>query len=259
MPIARLLVAALVPMVIPVLAVPARVAQAQEYVPAAQLSPPADPPASIPPQLEPAPAPPTWTYQRQTGNPQGTVTNTHRYLTSPEDGRTIRQHVVTNPRGELTQTWERVSTDDGYQMQRTQTWTSPDGTPLPHDERMLHRPAERSPVIPAIRPTAAPAAEQGRWWRKLNPFGPRDRESTAAHTTMSVPRRGFTVGTPQGNPAGTASLRSADRSVPRASQAAARPSWAGSGASSLRSPGPPSWAGNGAAASRPTPPRGPRR
>lgn len=110
---------------------------AQEPVPTtppqADVSPPADP---LPP-VDPPEVPPPWTSERQMQNHQGTGTNTHRYLNAPEEGRYVREHVVTNPRGEMTQSWERVTTEDGYQYRRSQIWTNPDGTPLRQHERTL--------------------------------------------------------------------------------------------------------------------------
>jgi hypothetical protein len=84
-----------------------------------------------------APVVPQWTYERPMQNQSGIVTNTHRYLDSPVDGRHVREHVVTNPRGQMTQTWEQMNTDEGYQYRRSQAWTNPDGTLLRQHERTL--------------------------------------------------------------------------------------------------------------------------
>lgn len=112
-------------------------ARAQEPLPAtppqSEVSPPAEP---LPPVDAPVVSP-QWTSERQTQNQQGTVTNTHRYWDAPEEGRYVREHLVTNPRGEMTQSWERVTTEDGYQYRRSQTWANPDGTPLRQHERTV--------------------------------------------------------------------------------------------------------------------------
>ncbi len=75
-----------------------------------------------------------WTQERQRQNQQGTVTNTHRYLDASEEGRYVREHMVTNPHGEMTQTWERTHTEEGYDYRRSQVWAKPDGTPLRQHE-----------------------------------------------------------------------------------------------------------------------------
>jgi len=50
-------------------------------------------------------------------------------VSTSEDGTTLsRQHVVTTPHGQMTQTWEGSKTDEGYSLSRQQTWTAPDGT-----------------------------------------------------------------------------------------------------------------------------------
>ncbi|MCC9606239.1 hypothetical protein LOC68_18870 [Blastopirellula sp. JC732] len=82
----------------------------------------------------PLPPQPQWTYQRQTQNAAGTVTNTQSYLNAPEDGRYVREHMVVNPRGEMTQTYQRLQTEDGSSITRNQTWTAPDGTILRQHE-----------------------------------------------------------------------------------------------------------------------------
>jgi hypothetical protein len=113
----------------------------------------ATPPERLP-RVDPPQLPPQWTYERQMQNPSDTVTNTHRYLDAPEDGRDVRQHIVTNPRGEMTQTWERVNTEEGYEYRRSQTWTNPDGALLRQHERTLsgsdpnNYTRERSHILP---------------------------------------------------------------------------------------------------------------
>jgi len=78
--------------------------------------------------------PPTWTQQRTTMSHAGTVRNTHRQMNSEDGSQQLRQHVVTNPRGEMTQTWEQSEADDGFLYQRSHTFNAPDGTPLRQHE-----------------------------------------------------------------------------------------------------------------------------
>lgn len=92
-----------------------------DSVPTAEPLPPGEQPQVMP----------QWTFERQMQNQQGTVTNTHRYLDAPEEGRYVREHVVTNPRGEMTQRWERVNTDP-YNYTREHTITLPDGRTINH-------------------------------------------------------------------------------------------------------------------------------
>lgn len=92
--------------------------------------PPATGPA-IPGVPEP---PPAWTQQRTTMNHAGTVRNTHQQMNSEDGSQQLRQHIVTNPRGEMTQTWEQSQTQDGYLYRRSQTFNAPDGTPLRQHE-----------------------------------------------------------------------------------------------------------------------------
>ena len=81
---------------------------------------------------------PTWQYQRTTTNRAGTVQNTHQHTSSgdPVQGteQYQRQHVVTNPRGEMVQSWERLQSQEGYQYRRAHTFTAPDGTLLRQQE-----------------------------------------------------------------------------------------------------------------------------
>lgn len=92
---------------------------------------------TTPPPTEPMPQPPAWTFQRQTQNQAGTVTNTQQVLNAPEDGRYLREHIVTNPRGEMTQSYERINTDEGFSTTRSQTWVAPDGTVMRQHDRSL--------------------------------------------------------------------------------------------------------------------------
>lgn len=112
-------------------------AWAQDPMPTTPPQPEVSSPAEPLPPVDPPEVPPQWTYERQTQSQQGAVANTHRYLDAPEEGRYVREHVVTNPHGEMTQSWERTTTEDGYQYRRSQTWTNPDGTPLRQHERTL--------------------------------------------------------------------------------------------------------------------------
>ncbi len=45
-----------------------------------------------------------------------------------EDGSYRYERSVTNPQGEMTKTWERTATEDGYEWSREHRWTAPDGT-----------------------------------------------------------------------------------------------------------------------------------
>jgi hypothetical protein len=120
-----------------VISIATSVVWAQEPVTSTPTQPEATPTAVRLPPVDPPQVPPQWTYERQTQNQSGTVTNTHRYVDAPEDGRHVREHVVNNPRGEMTQTWERVNTEEGYQYHRSQVWTDPDGIALRQHERTL--------------------------------------------------------------------------------------------------------------------------
>jgi hypothetical protein len=108
--------------------------QAQEPLPTQPPQPEILPPTEGAPPGDNAQSLPQWTHQHQQQNQQGTVTNTHRYLDVPEEGRYVREHIVSNPRGEMTQSWERANSDAGYQYRRSQTWTGPDGMPLRQHE-----------------------------------------------------------------------------------------------------------------------------
>jgi hypothetical protein len=80
---------------------------------------------------------PNWQYERTTTNQAGTVQNTHRH-TSIEDATQgseyRREHLVTNPRGEMVQSWEQIQNEEGYQYRRAHTFTAPDGTLLRQQE-----------------------------------------------------------------------------------------------------------------------------
>ncbi|MGQ9575432.1 MAG: hypothetical protein ACUVUC_08940 [Thermoguttaceae bacterium] len=48
-----------------------------------------------------------------------------------------REHIVDNPHGQMTQTWDRIVTDEGFSLRREQTWISPDGlTVRQHDSAL---------------------------------------------------------------------------------------------------------------------------
>ncbi|NQU21422.1 MAG: hypothetical protein HQ567_09075 [Candidatus Nealsonbacteria bacterium] len=83
-------------------------------------------PAPNQPAFEPIP----WAYERTQANQAGTVSSTHRYRSSEDGNQAYREHVVTDPRREMVQSWERSVTDDGYTYRRQHVWTNPDGTPL---------------------------------------------------------------------------------------------------------------------------------
>lgn len=93
--------------------------------------------ATAPLPTEPMPQPTPWTFQRQTQNQAGTVINSQQRLDAPEEGRYVREHMVTNPRGEMTQSYERFNTDEGYGFNRSQTWTAPDGTVMRQHQQSL--------------------------------------------------------------------------------------------------------------------------
>jgi len=52
----------------------------------------------------------------------------------PPPGAEPREYNVVNPRGEMTQSWDRTVTEDGFTIRREQTWTAADGTPLRQHE-----------------------------------------------------------------------------------------------------------------------------
>jgi hypothetical protein len=176
-------------------------AWAQEPMPAtppqSEVSPPAEP---LPP-VDPPGVPPQWTSERQTQNQQGTVTNTHRYLDAPEEGRYVREHIVTNPRGQMTQSWERVTTEDGYQYRRSQTWTNPDGSSLRQHERTLsgsdpyNYTREHSITLPDGRTINQ---TQVRTWDGTD--GTTERSFTGPNGQTHQPLRSWT---PDGQPSGT--------------------------------------------------------
>jgi len=119
-------------------------AQAQQYdslylLPATQSGGSADPGVEPPGPAIPGVSgtPTTWPQQRTTTNRAGTVRNTHRWA-APQDGSPYRrEHEVTNPRGEMIQSWERAQNEGGYLYRRSQTFNAPDGTPLRQHERTL--------------------------------------------------------------------------------------------------------------------------
>jgi hypothetical protein len=91
--------------------------------PIAPTLPPAEP---TPPVQGPAP----WTWQHQTQNQQGTVTNLHE-RTQDQDGNAYNyQHSVTRPNGSHTQLRDYSQTDEGYHLMRQQRFYKPDGTLL---------------------------------------------------------------------------------------------------------------------------------
>ena len=92
--------------------------------------PPAEP-APLPPQpAPPAPEPAPWTWQHQTQNQQGTVTNLHERTRAQDGNAYSYQHSVTRPSGSQTQLREYSQTDQGYQLMRQQRFYKPDGTLL---------------------------------------------------------------------------------------------------------------------------------
>ncbi len=55
-----------------------------------------------------------------------------------DDGSTLqREHLVTTPNGQMTQSWVRSTSEQGFELRREQTWTNPDGTPLREHESTL--------------------------------------------------------------------------------------------------------------------------
>jgi hypothetical protein len=207
-------------------------------VPSTDPAPPggaAPAPEPLPPVEQPG-ATPQWTYERQMQNQQGTVTNTHRHLDAPEEGRYVREHVVTNPRGEMTQIWERVNTEDGYEYRSSQVWLNPDGTPLRQHERTMsgtdpyNYTRERSHTLPDGRTVNH---SQVRTWdgtdgtmeRSFTGPNGQTRESVRSWTP-DEPLAGEMVSTPE--PSGSAAVAPAaspSTSVPAASQPAEQLSW----------------------------------
>ncbi|TVS11906.1 MAG: hypothetical protein EA424_23215 [Planctomycetaceae bacterium] len=185
-------------------------------------------------------------------NQQGTVTNTHRYLDAPEEGRYVREHVVTNPRGEITQTWERVNTDP-YNDTREHTITLPDGRTIHHSHVRTWDGTDGTMERSFTGPNG-----QERWWQKLNPFGNRGNAS-AGSAAASGPGRGFTIGTPNSNSGRPSTVRSGEHPSVQGSQNTHRPSWAGGAPRSMSPQGPPAHANGPTTASRPNPGRAPNR
>ena len=87
-------------------------------------------PPTAPAPNRPASEPIPWGYERTQANQAGTVSSTHRYRSTEDGSQTYREHVVTDPRREMVQSWERSVTDNGYTYRRQHVWTNPDGTPL---------------------------------------------------------------------------------------------------------------------------------
>jgi hypothetical protein len=84
-------------------------------------------PDPVPLEQPPADAPFEWTYSRTNTNTAGNVSNTHQNYTS-EDGNTyMRQHMVTNPSGQMTHTWERTRDGDSYALSREKNRVFRDG------------------------------------------------------------------------------------------------------------------------------------
>lgn len=299
---------------------------AQEPVPTTLPEPEITPSGDPLPPVDMPQVPPQWTYERQTQNQQGSVTNTHRYLDVPEEGRYVREHVVTNPRGEMSRSWEQVNTEEGYQYRRSQTWTGPDGVPVRQHERTLSgsdpynytrehnitlpdgrtinqtqvrtwdgtsgtmersftgpngqthqsqrswtpdeqptpqisaiaEPVQLSGTLPSTAASPSEPTEQVRWWQKINPFRKGGNE-TAGSAVASAPRRGFTIGTPNGNAGRVRSLGAGDHPSLQGSQNSHAPSWAGGVPRSISPQGPSAHANGNATASRPNPGRSPVR
>ena len=100
-----------------------------EVVPLPELvSPDPDVPLDPMPLEQPPVDPPLeWTHRRTNTNTAGSVSNTHQNYTS-EDGNTyIRQHMVTNPSGQMTHTWERTYDGDSYTLSREKKRVFRDG------------------------------------------------------------------------------------------------------------------------------------
>ena len=95
----------------------------ETQVPLDPTLPPAEP---TPPVQEPAP----WTWQHQTQNQQGTVTNLHERTRSQDGNAYTYQHTVTRPNGSHTQLRDYTLTEEGYQLMRQQRFYKPDGTLL---------------------------------------------------------------------------------------------------------------------------------
>jgi hypothetical protein len=98
-----------------------------EVVPLPELAPqdpmvdsvgPVQPP--VDPQFE-------WTDSRTNTNTAGNVSNTHQRYTSDDGNTYIRQHLVTNPSGQLTHTWERTNDGDSHTMSREKNRVFGDG------------------------------------------------------------------------------------------------------------------------------------
>lgn len=255
---------------------------------------PALPAASPLPSEEPPAPTPDWTYRTQTQNADGTVTNTHRYMGDPAEGDYTRQHIVTNPRGEMVQSWQRVETEDGVTYRRTQTWRNPDGT-LRREHEMTRSETEQGnlsrehrmtlpdgrtmerlqtgagdretgtverPFAGAnghTRETAKPSTPgKPSWLESLNPFRSRGGDS-AASAQSSSRRRGFTIGTANRASRGSSMSNRPEPPSLQGSGHTRRPSWAGSAARATRAQWPDRRGTGVSTANRPSPPRGPKR
>lgn len=93
-------------------------------------------PEAMPPEAA-EPVRSEWTHPGGLDGRHRPATSEHHRWYNAEEGRSGREHVVNNPRGEMRHTWDRVDTDEGYQYRRTQTWTAPDGTPIRQHEHTL--------------------------------------------------------------------------------------------------------------------------
>lgn len=79
----------------------------------------------------PEPADPSMSMeQNQIQEQQAAAIGVDTNLRTNEEGQYYREHVVNNPQGVMTQTWERVNNGEGYQYNHNQVWVNPDGTTL---------------------------------------------------------------------------------------------------------------------------------
>ncbi len=97
--------------------------------------------ASSPSHMEPAAKKPRENLLRRNQRPKPAprpADEAPRWTPNPdESGTQHREHTVTLPQGQMTQSWDRSVTEDGYSTRREQTWSGPDGTPIREHESTI--------------------------------------------------------------------------------------------------------------------------
>ncbi len=228
-------------------------------------------------------------------NPRGEMTQTWERVMTEEGYQYRRSQTWTSPDGTLMRQHERtLSGSDPYNYTRQRSNTLPDGRTIQHtqvrswdgtngtmersftgpngqtrqstrswtpDEQIggqtpnMTEPVQPATVLPTTTQTTSQLTEKVRWWQKLNPLRKKGNQTVGA-AARSAPRRGFTIGKPNGNSASASSNSFGERPSVRGSQNTHRPSWAGGPSRSMRPQGLPPHANGLSTASRPNQARG---